>query len=101
MADPINDWLDKLEAWLCAWYKLWGGDCANLGNNATEWIQTIKDEFDENGVPSTEDCAMLTGVEDHLAETENSLTIADQSKLETLIADHRAPTPDGWGCSSS
>jgi len=90
--DPGQDWIDALRDLICKLYQAWGGNCNDLGPGATEWIDTLQDEYDTNGAPEfpTEAArqAFLTDIsatEAHLDGSGNSLSPQDDAQLRTLL----------------
>jgi hypothetical protein len=91
------DWIDRLRDILCRLYQELGGNCADLGAEPTQWVQTVVSRYAVTGPPvfPTEEeqqafLKVLSDLESHLALPENTLSPGDNAKLTNLIASLRA-----------
>lgn len=91
-----NPWIDWLRDLLCEMYEAWGGDCDDLGLNATEWINTLEAEYNSTGAPQFSNeqerrafLELLDNTEEHLDKPQNSLSQQDDQDLRDLIANLR------------
>lgn len=90
--DPGVPWIELIRDLICKLYQEWGGDCADLGTVPTAWIDSVENEYQQNGAPEFENdaerqacLANLTQLENALASSANSLSPADNARLTTLI----------------
>lgn len=91
-----QNWLARLRDLLCELYEQWGGNCAELGQGETNWIDTVCGSYAAEGaphfeVPAEKDAFLstLTELETHLGLSANTLSAADTGRLTDLIADLR------------
>jgi hypothetical protein len=84
-------WINQLRNVLCSIYEAWGGNCANLGTSPPDWVKMVCYMYDSEGPPPVSGGALiaflnlLTDLENCLAQPEDSLSLADQARLTTLI----------------
>ena len=95
--DTGQSWIDQFRELLCQMYREWGGDCDDLGLNATAWIDTLQGEYDTKGAPTFQSeterqayLGLLNTTEAHLNASGNSLNAADNAQIRTLISNLRA-----------
>jgi hypothetical protein len=93
-------WYEVFQQFMCQLYKAFGGDCSDLdwsaGAGPTS-LQTIRDEFEEQGPPTFETqeesdqfLSTLEGLEAHLGSPEATISQALAADVRELVDDIRA-----------
>lgn len=93
---PFEQWFREI---LCRMYRAWGGDCNEMGNSPSSWVETVLAVYAAAGVPTfpdqeTQDRFLLdleelkAGLDDPgntLAEAETVQLIAMIASLEAAL----------------